>query len=120
MVEPVRAGVLVSKGGKVRLLWNPATDPRLTAWETVHRLIRALETGDETAAASLVRRLGGVAGTVRELACRLCAVAERRSRAAEAPSCNALVRSWPEVVRLALSETHEQSDLFEAASGDGR
>ncbi len=48
----VEAGILESKRGKVRLLkpeelpedWDPATDPRLTAWEIVHHLIRALET----------------------------------------------------------------------------
>ena len=99
----VQAGVLASKAGKVRLLkpeelpedWDPATDPRLTAWETVHQLIRALETGGETAAAGLVRQLGGVAETARELAYRLYAVAERRSRAAEALSYNALSRAGP-------------------------
>ena len=40
----VEAGILASKGGKVRLLrpdelhadWDPETDPRLTAWESVH------------------------------------------------------------------------------------
>ena len=114
------AGVLVSKAGKVRLLkpeelsadWDPTTDPRLTAWETVHQLIRALETGGETAAAGLVRQLGGVAETGRELAYRLYAVAERRSRAAEALSYNALVQSWPEVARLARSEPVEQSEMF--------
>src|SRR2546421_10210401 len=44
------AGILGSKRGKVRLLrpdeltadWDPAADPRLTAWEIVHQLIRAL------------------------------------------------------------------------------
>src|SRR5712692_2839974 len=44
----VAAGILESKRGKVRLLrpeelpedWDPATDPRLSAWETVHHLIR--------------------------------------------------------------------------------
>ena len=116
----VEAGVLESRAGNVRLLkpaelpedWNPATDPRLTAWETVHQLVRALETGGETAAASLVRQLGGVAETARELAYRLYAVAERRSRAAEALSYNALVRSWPEVARLAHAESAEQSEMF--------
>ena len=117
----VQAGVLASKAGKVRLLkpeelpadWNPATDPRLTVWETVHQLVRALETGGETAAARLVRRLGGVAGTARELAYRLYAVSERRSRAAEALSYNALVRSWPEVARLAQRpEPSEPSKLL--------
>src|SRR6266568_5033506 len=46
----VDAGILASKGGKVRLFkpaelpsdWDPATDPRLTAWEMVHQLIRSL------------------------------------------------------------------------------
>ena len=55
----VEAGILASKGGKVRLLrpdelpadWDPATDPRLTAWEVVHHLIRVLEAGGESAAA---------------------------------------------------------------------
>ena len=116
----VEAGVLESKAGNVRLLkpaelpedWNPATDPRLTAWETVHQLVRALETGGETVAASLVRQLGGVAETARELAYRLYAVAERRSRAAEALSYNALVRSWPEIARLAHAESVEQSEMF--------
>ena len=116
----VEAGVLESKAGNVRLLkpaelpadWNPATDPRLTAWETVHQLVRALETGGETVAASLVRQLGGVAETARELAYRLYAVAERRSRAAEALSYNALVRSWPEIARLSHAESAEQSEMF--------
>ena len=116
----VEAGILASKAGKVRLLkpgelsadWDPTTDPRLTAWETVHQLIRALETGGETAAAGLVRQLGGVAETGRELAYRLYAVAERRSRAVEALSYNALVQSWPEVARLARSEPVEQSEMF--------
>ncbi len=120
-VAALKAGVLTSKAGRVRLLkpeelpadWDPATDPRLTAWETVHQLIRTLDTGGETAAAGLVRRLGGVAETARELAYRLYAVAERRSRAAEAFSYNVLVRSWPEVARLAQRlEPAEQPDLF--------
>ena len=62
----VEAGILASKGGKVRLLkpdelpadWDPATDPRLTAWEMVHHLIRVLEAGGESAAAALVAKLG--------------------------------------------------------------
>ena len=115
-----QAGVLASKAGKVRLLkpeelpadWDPATDPRLSAWEMVHQLIHALETGGETAAAGLVRQLGGVAETARELAYRLYAVAERRSRAAEALSYNALVQSWPEIARLARAESVEQSEMF--------
>ncbi|MGE0386745.1 MAG: DUF1156 domain-containing protein [Gammaproteobacteria bacterium] len=103
------AGVLESRRGKVRLLkpselpaeWNPETDPRLTHWETVHHLIRVLEAGGEGAAASLVAKLGTQAETARELAYRLYTLCERRKRPAEALSYNALVQSWPEIVRLA-------------------
>ena len=116
----VEAGLLESRAGAVRLLkpvefdaeWDPATDSRLTAWETVHQLIRTVESGGETAAADLVRKLGGVAETARELAYRLYVAAERRSRAAEALSYNALVQSWPEIARLARTRPAEQTELL--------
>ena len=47
--------------------WDPTTDPRLTAWEMVHHLIRALEAGGESAAAALVAKLGSKAEIAREL-----------------------------------------------------
>ena len=105
----VEAGILESKGGKVRLLrpdelpadWDPATDPRLTAWEVVHHLIRVLEAGGESAAAALVAKLGSHAETARELAYRLYTLCERKKRAPEALSYNGLVQSWPEITRLA-------------------
>ena len=119
----VDAGILASKGGKVRLLkpeelpddWNPATDPRLTAWEMVHHLIRVLESGGESAAAELVAALGAAAETARELCYRLYTLCERSKRAAEALSYNALVQSWPEIARLAREEPApeaEQAALF--------
>jgi len=105
----VEAGIVASARGKVRLLrpeelpadWDPALDARLTAWETVHHLIRALESGCEAAAASLVAKLGAKAEVARELAYRLYTLSERKKRAAEALSYNALVQSWPEIARLA-------------------
>jgi putative DNA methylase len=105
----VQAGIVKSGRGKVRLLkpvelnadWDPATDPRLTHWEIVHQLIRALEGGGESAAAVFVAKLGTKAETARELAYRLYTVCERKKRATEALSYNALVQSWPEIVRLA-------------------
>ena len=101
----VDAGILASKGGKVRLLrpdelpsdWDPETDPRLTAWESVHHLVRVLEAGGESAAAELVTKLGGEAEIARELAYRLYTVCERKKRAQEALSYNGLVQSWPEI-----------------------
>ena len=105
----VEAGILESRRGKVRLLapadlpteWDPAKDPRLTAWEMVHQLIRALESGGEGAAALLVAQLGAKAEVARELCYRLYTLCERKKRAAEALSYNGLVLSWPEIMRLA-------------------
>ncbi|HEX3126250.1 MAG TPA: hypothetical protein VH394_02875, partial [Thermoanaerobaculia bacterium] len=106
------AGILDKKtpGGKVRLLrpkelsasWDPATDPRLTAWEMVHHLIRVLEDDGEIGASALVARLGAKAEIARELCYRLYTICERKKRAAEALSYNALVQSWPEIIRLAF------------------
>ena len=105
----VEAGILKSSKGKVRLLkpdelpadWDPTTDTRLTTWETVHHLIRALGSGGELAAAALVAKLGGKAETARELAYRLYTLCERKKRAQEALAYNGLVQSWPEITRLA-------------------
>lgn len=120
----VEAGILAAKGGKVHLLrpdelptgWDPETDQRLTAWESVHHLVRVLEAGGENAAAELVAKLGGDAEIARELAYRLYTLCERKKRAQEALSYNALVQSWPEITRLARDggRSHPpQTELFD-------
>jgi putative DNA methylase len=120
----VEAGILASSRGKVRLLrpaelladWDPTTDPRLTAWEMVHQLIRAFEAAGEGAAATLVAKLGTKAEIARELAYRLYTLCERKKRAAEALSYNGLVQSWPEIMRLAREggkRRTEQAALFD-------
>lgn len=119
------AGILDKKspGGKVRLLrptelppdWDPTADQRLTVWEMVHHLIRRLEAGGESAAAELLSKLGGKAEAARELAYRLYTLCERKKRAQEALSYNALVQSWPEISRLARQGTEpraEQAAMF--------
>ena len=119
----VEAGILESRRGKVRLLrpeelpadWDPASDPRLTAWEIVHELIRALASGGEDEAAGLVAKLGAKAEIARELAYRLYTLCERKKRAAEALAYNGLVQSWPEISRLAREDGKpraEQATLF--------
>lgn len=121
----VEAGIIESKRGKVRLLapadlpaaWDPATDPRLTAWEIVHQLIRVLEAGGESAAAALLPALGAKAEVARELAYRLYTLCDRKKRASEAASYNGLVQSFPEIIRIAsqrVSPQAEQAGLFEA------
>jgi len=105
----VAAGIVASRGGRVRLLrpdelkddWSPIDDVRLTEWEIVHHLIRALASGGEEAAAKLVAKLGVKAEVARELCYRLYTVCERSKRAAEALMYNGLVQSWPEILRLA-------------------
>ena len=87
---------------------QPATDKRLTVWEAVHYLVHALESGGESAAATLVKQLGGIAETARELAYRLYTICERKNRAEEARSYNGLVQSWPEIARLSRELTQGQ------------
>jgi putative DNA methylase len=123
----VAAGILASKGGKVRLLkpdelpadWDPENDFRQNVWEKTHHMVRALASGEE-AAARLVRKLGGKAEVARELAYRLYTVCERKKRAAEALSYNGLVQSWPEIARLAREGApapQRQEGLFENKEG---
>ena len=118
----VQAGILRSQSGNVRLLrprelpsgWDPVDDDRLTTWEAVHHLIRVLDQGGEAAAATLVRRLGGFSEVARDLCYRLYTVCECKKRAAEALAYNGLVRSWPEISRLAKVDAQPgQTELFE-------
>ncbi len=118
------AGILISKAAKVRLLrpaelpadWDPATSPRLTAWELLHYLIRVLEAQGEDAAAEIVAKVGTKAEMTRELAYRLYAICERKKSAREALSYNGLVQSWPEITRLARAPRAApamQTQIFE-------
>jgi len=120
----VEAGILVSKGSKVRLSspdelpdhWEPSRNSRINVWETVHYLIRVLGKGGERAAADLVANLGVKSEVIRELAYRLYMVCERKKRAQEALSYNGLVQSWPEIVRLSReggTPRKIQSGLFQ-------
>jgi putative DNA methylase len=105
------AGIVFSRGGRVRLLrpdelppdWDPSRDRRLTVWEAAHHLLRLywVEERGEEAAAELLASLGPDAYLARELAYRLFALAERKKRAREAQGYNALVLAWPRLERLA-------------------
>ena len=104
----VEAGIVLSGKGRVSLVkpaelpadWDPTTDARLTVWEMVHHLVRVLEAGGEASAAVLLAKLGSQGETARELCYRLYTICERKKRANEAMAYNALVQSWPEIVRL--------------------
>lgn len=113
------AGVLASRAGRVRLLdradlpanWDPETDLRITVWEIVQHLVRALDQQGEAEAARILRRVGGLGEPARELAYRLYAICERKGWAQEAIAYNALVVAWPELARIAA----HQSDVASQA-----
>ncbi|ODS52399.1 MAG: hypothetical protein ABS36_17610 [Acidobacteria bacterium SCN 69-37] len=119
------AGILLSKAGKVRLLrpdelpvaWDPDEDRRINIWEMLHHLIRVFELAGEAKAAQLLAKYGAKSDVVRELAYRLYTACERKKRAKEAGSYNALVQSWPEIARLAkdgsLAVPQQQAALFD-------
>ena len=105
----VESGILEARGGAVRLKrreelpadWDPAADSRVPVWEATQHLIRKLTEDGEAGAGELAARLGGMAETAKELAYRLYVLCERQKRTEEALAYNALVVSWPEIVRLA-------------------
>ena len=107
------AGVVDSRGGRVRLIhWNeydpsgyePEQDKRPTVWEGTHHLIERLNHHGETGAAALYNRLpGDIAESVRDLAYRLYHVCDRKGWAGDALDYNTLVSSWSEITRLAAS-----------------
>lgn len=122
-----QAGIVTAKAGVVKLLgaeelpvdWNPASDQRLTVWETTHQLARRLAYKGEVGAAELLRVLGGFADVARELAYRLHAISDRKKWSEEARIYNGLVVAWPEIARLARAAPPSSSSatLFEPDGG---
>jgi putative DNA methylase len=113
-------GILVAKGGKVRLLavkelksdWMPSGGERLTTWRVTHQLVRALETGEQAAAALLARmqEIGpDLVDAARDLAYRLFVLSDNRKRASEALGYNALVTAWPDLLKLSRSAARNPS-----------
>jgi putative DNA methylase len=112
----VEAGVIVARGGKVRLIardelpanWNPAKDERITAWEATQQLVRALDKSGESGAAAILAALpGSVADQARDLAYRLYTTCERKKWAQEALAYNSLVIAWPEIAKLAVQRVED-------------
>lgn len=112
----VEAGVVVARGGKVRLVnrdelpanWNPAADARVTAWEATQHLVRALDKEGERGVAAILTGLpGAVADQARDLAYRLYATCERKKWAQEALAYNSLIIAWPEITKLVVRRTED-------------
>jgi putative DNA methylase len=113
------AGILIAKAGKVRLLrreeldrdWDPTSAVRLTVWEVTHQLIRALDKDGEAGAAALLRKVGALGETARDLAYRLYGVCERKKWSQEGLAYNSLVIAWPEIARLAHAERPREEQI---------
>jgi putative DNA methylase len=120
----MKAGILISKAGKVRLLrrdelpndWDPVKDKRITVWEVTQQLIKALvDKGSEEAAADLLQKVGALGDVTRELAYRLYTICDRKKWAQEALAYNSLVVAWPELVKLAgrgKTKKQTQREMF--------
>jgi len=102
----VDAGIALSKGGKVRLLergeydnasWDAVEDTHLNAWEVMQRMIWALENKGVARAAQILRAVGGLGETARELSYRLYQLCDQKGWAKEALAYNPLVQSWRDI-----------------------
>ena len=118
-----QAGILSAVGGKVQLLrreqldadWDPSRDDRLCVWEATQHLIRRLDAGGESSASALLAQLknlpgqGELAANCRALAYRLYNHCEKTKQTEEARAYNGLVIAWPELERLAASQSSESA-----------
>ena len=111
-----RSGVLTSGGGRVGLIapedlpddYDPRTDDRISHWEVVLHLARALETGglDSTGRLLAGARERGLDGdALRSLAYRLYDLAEKHGRTRDGGLFNGLGSSWPEIEAAARAAT---------------
>ena len=100
-----RAGIVRSKGSKVRLLrgeeldreWSPESDARFTVWELTHHLLVVHAEQGDAGAARLLARAGARSETARDLGYRLFTVCEQKKWSELAQGYNALVASWPDI-----------------------
>jgi putative DNA methylase len=96
------SGVIDSGHGELHLFrwkdlpseWSPETDTRLSVWEGLHHLIRALNQTGESAAGALLSRMPSHAESIRALAYRLYTLCERKGWADDARAYNELVTAW--------------------------
>ncbi|HET9895153.1 MAG TPA: DUF1156 domain-containing protein [Streptosporangiaceae bacterium] len=129
-----RAGVLVSRGGKVFLRsivdlpmdYDPSRDDRVSEWEVVLHLAKRLKEQGADATARLMVAARPVVDleAVRELAYLLYSIAEKRGWAETALLFNGLATSWSDLAqasRQPAAARHEIQDelAYGVSEGDG-
>jgi putative DNA methylase len=120
-----RAGVLVARAGKVRLLsiadlradYDPQRDERVSEWEVVLHLAKRLreQGGDEAAQLMAAAREVVDLDAVRELAYLLFSIAEKKGWAETALLFNGLGTSWSDLAeesrKPGIADRHVQGQL---------
>ena len=118
----VEAGIIQSGGGYVRILginelpedWDPSTDNRLTIWEIVHHLSKALDQKGTDGASALLKKVGGLAEDAKSLCYRLYNICEQNKWAEEAQIYNNLITEWPNMAivssNIQTTPTQTQSE----------
>jgi putative DNA methylase len=113
-------GWLESGMSKVRLRkyeelstnWQPQQAQTLTVWETLQRMISALQKDGEESAASILRVTGAKGEMARDLAYRLHGICEGKGWSQEAQLYNGFVTSWGGMTRHA----HDEASAFKQES----
>lgn len=116
----VASGTIQAGAGKVRILkyseyptdWDPTKDRKLSVWEALHHLIRALQTGEKRSG-ELLAKMPDKSDAIRQLAYRLYTYCERKGWAEEARQYNELIASWSGIVNvtITLGATQTQDEL---------
>ena len=88
-------------------------DTRTPVWEALHHLIRALQSGGESAAGALLAKMPARTEAIRQLAYRLYTLCERQGWAEDARAYNELITCWEaiEAASHAVERVDTQSEL---------
>jgi len=131
----VEAGVVTAGGGKVSLCagetlpanWDPDNDKRITTWEVLHHLMRALlppemgpasrsSGGSEGEATKLAARLSpALLQNAKLLSYRLFEICREREWDKEGMAFNNFGRSWNEISSNSTTFNSDQQNLWETS-----
>jgi len=107
----VDAGVLVSQGGKTRLVyWQeypedyaPEDDPHRPVWEVCHHLVRIHQRHGTGAAGEFLARVQEQGEAARQLAYLLYTICERKGLADDARAYNELATAWGDILAYCIA-----------------
>lgn len=112
-------GIVVAKAGKVSLIkrekldddWEPSASGKTAHWLATQHLMRRLDEGGEVEAGALLKALGPLGETCRELAYRCFSICEKNGWSQEGLAFNNLVASWSDIQKQAMLSGETQTSL---------